>query len=93
MSQQYSDYVPTYISTNTTTQVLTGKGMLHSIVVGTTAAGAITVADGTAASSTTFAVLKSGIAEGTYRFDCSVSTGLRITTAASSLITVIWAQG
>lgn len=89
----YSDYVPTYISTNTTTQIFTGKGVLHAIVVGTTAAGAITVADGTAVSSATFAVLKSSVAEGTYRFDCACATGLRITTAASSLITVIWAQG
>lgn len=87
-----TDYVPTYISTNTTTQVFTGKGTLHSIVVGTSAAGAITVADGTASASTTFAILKSSIGEGTYTFDCSISNGLRITTAASSLITVVWAQ-
>lgn len=90
---QYSDYVPTYISTNTTTQVFTGKGTLHAITIGTTAAGAITVADGTASASTTFAVLKSSVVEGTYRFDCSCSNGLRITTAASSLITVMWSQG
>lgn len=92
MAKQYSDYVPTYISTNTTTQVLTGRGTLHAITIGTTAVGAITIADGTAASSTTFAVLKSSIAEGTYIFNCSVSNGLRITTAASPLITVMWAQ-
>ena len=34
-----------YIGTATTTQVVTGQGTLHSIVVGTTSAGAIQVID------------------------------------------------
>ena len=92
MAQVLTDFEKTYISTNTDTYPFAGKGTLHSIVVGTTAAGAITVADGTASASTTFAVLKSGIAEGTYLFDCVCKTGLKITTAASSLITVMWKQ-
>jgi hypothetical protein len=64
--------------------------MLHTIVVGTTAAGSITVYDNTAASGTILAVLKSSIAEGTFTFDVAFSTGLTIVTAAASLITVSW---
>ncbi len=89
---EYSDYVPSYISSATTTQVATGKGMLHSITIGETAAGAITIADGTASASTTFAVLKASVAEGTYRFDCAFATGLRITTAGATKMTVTYAQ-
>lgn len=88
----YTDYVPTYLAAAATTQILTGKGMLHAIVIGETTAGAITLLDGTAASSTTFAVLKASIAEGTYRFDCSVSNGLRITAAGNTKFTVVWAK-
>ncbi len=89
---QYSDYKPTYISSATTTQVFTGKGMLHSITIGETAAGAISIIDGTSGSTVNLASLKASIAEGTYTFNCSVSTGLRIITAGASKITVTWAQ-
>ncbi len=86
------DYQYTYISTATTTQVFTGRGQLHSITVGTTAAGAITIIDNTTGSTPVIATLKASIAEGTYKFDCSISTGLRITTAGASLITVAWSK-
>lgn len=79
---------PTYISTATTTTVKSGAGVLGSIVVGETAAGAITVYDNTAGSGTVIAVLKASIAEGTYRFDASFSTGCTVVTAAASKITV-----
>jgi len=39
-------FFPTYISTGTTTEVKVGKGKLHTIVLGETAAGAITITDG-----------------------------------------------
>lgn len=87
-----TDYKKTYISTATTTQVFTGRGMLHAIVVGETAAGAISVIDNTSGSTVNIASLKASIAEGTYRFDCSISNGLRIITAGASKITVAWSQ-
>ena len=80
----------TYIATATTTTCVTGPGVLHSIVVGETAAGAITVYDNTAGSGTIKAVLKASIVEGTYLFDLQVTTGLTIVTAAASKITVSW---
>ncbi len=89
---KYSDYQPTYISTATTTQVFTGRGMLHSITIGETAGGAISVIDNTAGSTVNVASLKASIAEGTYTFNCSIAVGLRIITAGASKITVNWAQ-
>jgi len=80
----------TYISTTTTTTVKSGTGRLHSIVIGTTAAGSIIVYDNTAASGTIIATLKSSVVEGTYLFDVKFTTGLTIVSAANSLFTVTW---
>ena len=79
-----------HISSATTTTVLNSQqGVLRYITVNTTAAGAITVYDGTT-SGTVVAILKSNIAEGTYRFDCVMSKGITVVTAAASDITVVW---
>ena len=81
----------TYIDSATSTQVKTGPGRLHSIIVGETAAGAISIIDGTSGSTANIGTLKASIVEGTYLFvDCSFSAGLRIVTAGASKITVIW---
>lgn len=82
----------TNITTNTATQVATGKGRLHLVVVNTAAAGTVIIADGTAASSTVIGTLKASVAEGTYVYDVYFAKGLRITTAASTDITVSWSQ-
>ena len=79
-----------YISTATTTQVKTGSGFLHAIIVGETAAGSIKVIDNTSGTTTNLGELKASIAEGTYVFNCNFATGLRIVTAAASKITVIY---
>ena len=79
------------ISTATTTTVKSGSGHLHSIVLGATAAGTITIYDNTAASGTIIGVLKASIVEGTYLFDCQFTTGLTIVTAAASDLTVTYA--
>ena len=78
----------TYISTATTTTVKSGTGRLHSITIGETAAGAITIYDNTAASGTIIAVLKASVAEQTFVFDVKFTTGLTIVTAAASKLTV-----
>lgn len=83
-------YVYQYISTATTTQVKTGAGMLHSIIIGETAAGAISIIDNTAGTTVNIGQLKSSIAEGTYIFNCKFESGLRIVTAAASKITVVY---
>ena len=64
--------------------ILDGPGTLHSVIVNTTAAGTVTLAD----SKGTIAVLKTSIAEGTYYYDIDVSS-LSVTQTAASDITVV----
>lgn len=80
----------TYIATATTTTVKSGTGRLGKIILGETAAGAITVYDNTAGSGTVLAVLKASIAEQTFDFDLKFTTGLTIVTAGASKLTVTW---
>lgn len=83
-------YTDTYIATATTTTCKSGAGVLHTITIGETAAGAITVYDNTAGSGTVMAVLKASIAEQTFIFDAEFTTGLTIVTAGASKISVSW---
>ena len=83
-----STFKSVYIATATETVVKTGRGKLHTITLGETAAGAITIYDNTAASGTILAVLKASIAEQTFTFDLCFTTGLTITTAGASKLTV-----
>lgn len=89
---QVGAYQKTYISTATTTQVFTGAGTLHSIVVNTTAAGAISIIDNVSGSTVNVGTLKASIAEGTYVYNVSMALGCRIITAGASDITVCWTQ-
>jgi hypothetical protein len=75
-------YNKEYISSAVTTEVSTGKCVLHSIVVGETAAGTITVTDG----DTTVAVLKTSVGEGTYEFDMIINESLTVTTENTTLV-------
>ena len=84
------DYLGKYIATATTTQVKTGAGALKAIVVGTEAAGAIKIIDGTSGTTTNLGELESGANPGTYEFNCQFTSGLRIVTAAATKITVIY---
>lgn len=86
------EYQKTYISTGTTTQVATGKGVLQAITVNTTAAGTISIIDGTSGSTVNIGLLKASVVEGTYWYNCVFANGLRIITGAASDITVTWAQ-
>lgn len=83
------DGTATYISTATTTLVATGRGVLKRIVLGETAAGAITVYDNITATGTVLAVLKASITEGTYEIGASFSVGCTIVTGAASKLTAI----
>ena len=76
-----------YISSATTTTVGTQpSGVLSSVIIGETSAGAITIADAVG----TIAVLKASIAEGEYKFDVAYTGYLTITTAGASKVTVVW---
>ena len=83
----------THISTGVTTNIGLGTNRicLKAITVNTTAAGSITVKDG----SGTVAILKASIAEGSYIFGLEgivLSQGCTIVTAAASDITVCWSN-
>jgi hypothetical protein len=80
----------TNITSATTTTLKSGKGNLKAIVVGTTAAGTVTIYDNTSAAGTKIGTLKASIAEGTYTFECRFITGLTIVTGAASDLTVVW---
>lgn len=86
------EYQFTNITSATTTQVFTGRGLLHAIVVNETAAGSIIIANSTTTTTPTVGTLKASIAEGVYELDVVMSAGCRIVTAGASNITVIWAQ-
>mgnify|MGYP003402570825 CR=1 FL=1 len=88
--QLRDNYKVEYIATATTTQVDTGMGQLIAIVVGETAAGAISIIDNTSGSTVNIGTLKASVVEGTYWFLTNYATGLRIITAGASKISVIY---
>lgn len=73
-------------SATTTTVATASQGVLHSIVVNTTAAGAVTVSD----QSGTIAILKASVAEGTYLYDVAFVGFLKVVTAAASDLTIAY---
>ena len=77
------DYKYKYV-TSGTTQVKTGKGFLHSIIVGTTTGTAFQIIDGTAGSVTNLGEIKSNASEGVYFFDCVFAAGLRTISGAGT---------
>jgi len=88
---QYRDnYKYAYIDSAATTQVDTGAGQLIRIVLGETAAGAISIIDNTTGSTVNLATLKASIAEGVYEFNVQYAVGLRIITAGASKLTVVY---
>ena len=81
-------YLSKNITSNTTTNVCETNGILHYIVVNTTAAGSIIANDGTGG--TTLLTLKASVAEGTYEYHIPFNNNLSIITAASPDITVVY---
>jgi hypothetical protein len=92
MEDQGNNY--THISTATTTTIgatATSRICLKTITVNTTAAGTVTIKDGSA----TVAVLKASVAEGAYFYGdhgIVIGSGCTIVTAAASDLTVVWSN-
>jgi hypothetical protein len=78
------------ITSATTTQVKTGTGYLHAVVVNTTAAGTIKIIDDVQGTTANIGTLKVSVAEGTYVYNVKFTLGLRIVTGAASDITVVY---
>ncbi len=86
------EYNPKHLSSGTTSQIFSGKGIVHAISVNNTSSTAFSVYDGIASTSTPIAILKASIVEGTYFLDATVATGLYVTYAAGDY-TVLWTKG
>jgi hypothetical protein len=82
-----------YITTATTTQVKTGAGILHKIVINTPLDGAtVKLIDNTAGTTTNIGLITMTADLKPYEliYDCRFSTGLRIVTDSATDITVIY---
>lgn len=80
------------ISTSTTTQVLTGEGVLVRVVVakkGTTASDVV-IYDNTASTGTPIVTIDSLSSGGTYEFGIPVTTGIRVVTTGAPNIVVVY---
>ncbi|MBT9164956.1 MAG: hypothetical protein DDT23_00967 [candidate division WS2 bacterium] len=75
------------INTASSTDIVrTSQGILHSVVVNTTAAGTITISDANGI----IAILRASVAEGTYLYDVAFVGFLRVVTTAASNLTVAY---
>lgn len=83
-------FTHTNVAAATTTVCKPDAGVLGSLTVNTTAAGAITIYDNTTASGTKIATIKASVAEQTFNFNVAFATGLTVVTAAASDITIAW---
>lgn len=81
----------THISTQTTTVIKTGPGLLHTVCVNTGAASATaTIDDAASATTPTIAVIDAS-AKACYIYDIFFTVGLTVVTAAGNAdITVSW---
>lgn len=84
------DYNYTNITTATTTQVKTGACRLIRIVLNETTDGAITIIDNITGSTPVVGVIATSTIPGFLYYGVKLATGLRITTAGASDITVVW---
>jgi len=83
-------YQSTFISSAATTTCKAGPGVLGRVILGTTAAGLITLYDGEVAAGKILGELKVSIPEGVYTFDVNFKTSLVCVTAGASHLTVTW---
>jgi hypothetical protein len=74
--------------------IFTGRGIVHSIIVGNTTGTAIQMADSAVVNviSGTFLILKASIAEGTYLIDAHVANGLVVSNAVAGSYCVLYTQ-
>lgn len=83
----------TYITTATTTQVKTGAGILHKIVLNKpVASSTIKLIDNTSGTTANIGIITNTTDVKPYEliYDCRFTTGLRIVTSGADDITVVW---
>ena len=86
------EYQYVNITSAVTTQVFTGKGILHSVIINNIGSlGTITIADSTSATSPRVGIITLASSPAADKFyDVSISSGLRIVTSATPDITVTY---
>ena len=86
MGSQFRLGRATRITTATTTAVKAGTGVVHRIVIGTTAAGTITLNDNVGAK----LVLGASFPIGSHELNIECAGKIEVVTGAASDITVVW---
>ncbi len=82
-------YAYAYISSASTTQIVSGACTLGRVIIPNTLVGTIKIIDNTAGSTANVATFGAGSPAGTYAFDVTLGSGLRVITSSSSdLITI-----
>lgn len=89
-------YEVAYLTGGTTSQIFTGNGTLHAVIVGTTTSTVFNAFDmvnpGTVTNTSTVMVLKASVAEGDYILDAKIANGLYITFGTAGTYTVLWTK-
>jgi len=82
----------TYLEDKETSQVKTGRGTLHRVVIGTTnTTNPIEIYDGAGETGgSKIAELVTNMTIGSYEFNCDFANGLYIGNHGGSKITVVW---
>lgn len=85
------NYRCTFIDADEAVTVKTGAGALHAIVLGNEPTGSdIEIWDSAGSGGRQLGVLKNGVDEGTFTFDCGFATGLHIVNAGGGKMSVIY---
>lgn len=83
------NYKYTYITTATTTQVLTGQGALVRIVLNKAATGAITIIDNITGSTANIGVIAALTPAQSIEYGVFITSGIRIINASTEDITIV----
>lgn len=83
------NYKATYITSATTTQVLTGQGSLVRIVINKATTGAISIIDNITGSTVNIGVIAAATPAQSIEYGIQVVSGIRIINASTEDITVI----
>lgn len=89
MSYNNREYVPTHISAASSSQIFTGRGTIHNIVVNSTTATIFGIYDGVGSSTIVIGKLKASVTENTYQYDAVIANGLYIECGAGDY-TILW---
>lgn len=82
--------ISTRITTATTTAVKAQGGEVHRIIIGTTAAGTITLNQTINGSTAAVVVFKASMPEGSYEIGIRFAGKIEVVTAGASDVTIVW---